>query len=361
MRTLDLVKFSEDMRKTLPILILLFIFTQCRDSHQKTLSKYSLKKIGEIKNELLLKDNSHFVKITGLCCDDKDNLYVADIGLCNIIKFSSNGEYLATFGREGQGPGEFLCGNRYCRLKVTFGGDRRIYVIDTGNSRLHIFNPDGSFIEHFPLPPFSYDTAQVNTKGDIYLLSRSGIKIVDCFTSYFTLNNYLLDHESPQDFPYYKPKMLKLGNLHDREYIILLTEKDHLIVISNYSLNVFHFDQAHNLLNKFRIDNKSFINDLEYLYDTIKRKKKSQRSKSTSTYVLPFSAFLDKDINICLVYRNSQKIFEIYRYKTDSTFLDILKFPEGIDGWNICANSMGLIYCTQDNRTKISIFNIERR
>ncbi|MFC1554425.1 hypothetical protein ACFL7D_07315 [candidate division KSB1 bacterium] len=39
--------------------------------------------------------------------DSDNNTYIADAGNHRVQKFSSDGEYLATIGRQGQGPGEF--------------------------------------------------------------------------------------------------------------------------------------------------------------------------------------------------------------------------------------------------------------
>ncbi len=53
-----------------------------------------LKKVGEIKDGFSSERENFFIKITGLCCDDEGNLYVADSGWNKIFKFDSNGKFL---------------------------------------------------------------------------------------------------------------------------------------------------------------------------------------------------------------------------------------------------------------------------
>lgn len=67
-----------------------------------------LKKIGEIGPIVSKEENLYFWSISDICCDKEGNLYVADSGWNKIFKFNSEGKFLLSFGREGQGPGEFV-------------------------------------------------------------------------------------------------------------------------------------------------------------------------------------------------------------------------------------------------------------
>ena len=46
-------------------------------------------------------------RIRALTADDDGNIYVLDSKENHILAFDNTGKYLRTFGREGQGPGEF--------------------------------------------------------------------------------------------------------------------------------------------------------------------------------------------------------------------------------------------------------------
>lgn len=89
-----------------------------------------LQKIGQIGEKFSEGENCFFWHIDDLCCDDENNLYVADSGWNKIFKFNPGGRYLGSFGREGQGPGEFLAQPGRFPLRISFGNDGNIYVTD---------------------------------------------------------------------------------------------------------------------------------------------------------------------------------------------------------------------------------------
>lgn len=70
------------------------------------------------------------------------DLYVADgYGNARVHRFSAAGELLASWGQPGIGPGQF-------RIPHGIAVDRvgKVYVADRENSRIQIFDPDGSFL-----------------------------------------------------------------------------------------------------------------------------------------------------------------------------------------------------------------------
>jgi hypothetical protein len=72
-------------------------------------------------------ENYLFYMVRGIALDSKHNIYVTDWGNHRIQKFDSNGVYLQTIGRHGQGPGEF---ETIMDLKIDKQtGD--IYVLDS--------------------------------------------------------------------------------------------------------------------------------------------------------------------------------------------------------------------------------------
>lgn len=73
-------------------------------------------------------------------------IYVVD-GVNQCIKvFDGSGNFLFSFGEEGDGPGQF----RY-PLGMAIDGSGRLYVADSGNGRLQIFTDRGDFIRQIRL------------------------------------------------------------------------------------------------------------------------------------------------------------------------------------------------------------------
>lgn len=124
--------------------------------------KVSLEFVRQI-GELDTKDENYmFYQHGDIILDTDGNLYVLDAGNYRIQKFDSNGKYLSTFGRKGQGPSEFNIPNG---LQIDAEGN--LYVCNVIGSRLcwiHVLSPDGKEIRRFKLPPLS----------DIFWMTHSG-------------------------------------------------------------------------------------------------------------------------------------------------------------------------------------------
>lgn len=276
-----------------------------------------LQKIGEITEGFSKEEENYFAKITDLCIDKKDNLYIADSKLHKIFKFNKDHEFLISFGQEGQGPGEFTG-----RLRISAGNDGNLYVSDHGNKRFCIFSSNGKFIRQFPLPINTHDFAVANSLGEIYLLSESGLKVIDCFNSSYKYFQSLLELKYNLDFPLEQPSKAKFKRYLMRpplsiEVHKILTKDDHLFLVFNNSLIIVCFDQNNKLVNQFRIDHPRFIKDL---------RKRLRMAKKKGAWIVSFgSAFLDNEGHICLCYYNSNlSAPELYRYQENGKFVDTL-------------------------------------
>lgn len=65
-----------------------------------------------------------------------------------VFKFDKDGNFLNSFGRRGQGPGEV---QRPVFIKVS--REDQIYVVDSGNTKLVIYGTDGETISEIPVDP----------------------------------------------------------------------------------------------------------------------------------------------------------------------------------------------------------------
>lgn len=96
-----------------------------------------VKNIGDLESE---DDNVLFYMPSDIAVDEDGNVYVLDSGNHRIQKFDREGNFLASLGRHGQGPGEF----QYPQ-SIDIGAGGNIYVADSGNQKIHILKPDGTF------------------------------------------------------------------------------------------------------------------------------------------------------------------------------------------------------------------------
>jgi sugar lactone lactonase YvrE len=83
-------------------------------------------------------ENLAFYMPSAIAVDAAGNLFVLDTGNHRVQKFGPDGSYLATYGRRGQGPGEF----QYPAW-LAVDGKGFIYVTDPFNQRIQVLTPDG--------------------------------------------------------------------------------------------------------------------------------------------------------------------------------------------------------------------------
>jgi hypothetical protein len=311
-----------------------------------------LKKVGEIKDGFSSERENFFIKITGLCCDDEGNLYVADSGWNKIFKFDSNGKFLMSFGREGQGPGEFMGQRMSNHLKISFGNDGKLYVNDPGNSRISVFTKEGKFLKSHRTPPFTYDTPVVNSKGDIYLFSPSGIKVLDRYDSSFRLMSSLLDIKEHFSFPYGKPPFPILQRADEGECLKLITKRDEIVIVSNYSLKAFVFDKSDRQIQEFELKEERVVQDL---------KKWIEKVKKTEAWYYPFNGFIDVNGNLCLAYIRTDNSIEIYVYNLQGKLKEIWNFPKvsSTYAFVICSNIEGKIFVPNKTLISVEFYKIE--
>lgn len=86
-------------------------------------------------------DDYIFVKVRKLAVDDQDNIYVLDRGKCQVKVFDKHGTYIRSFGRKGQGPGEFLSPKDL----IVDEKNKTIHILDYGNRKIVRYHFNGTF------------------------------------------------------------------------------------------------------------------------------------------------------------------------------------------------------------------------
>jgi len=102
-----------------------------------------VRKIGDVDTE---DENVAFHYPSDIAVDATGNIYVLDSGNTRIQKFGPDGKYLATIGRKGQGPGEFISPN-----SLDIDEDGNLVVTDTAQSRLHVIIGGGKDVKSIVL------------------------------------------------------------------------------------------------------------------------------------------------------------------------------------------------------------------
>ena len=102
-----------------------------------------LLKLGEAK--VPGNDSLHFNKPTDIAVADDGSFYVSDgYGNSRVVKFLATGKYLFEWGKKGNKESEF---NIPHGISLDNQGD--VYVADRENNRIQVFDPNGKFIKQF--------------------------------------------------------------------------------------------------------------------------------------------------------------------------------------------------------------------
>ena len=90
-------------------------------------------------------DPLHFNLPTDIAVADDGSFYVSDgYGNSRVVKFSSTGKYIKTWGTYGKKPGEFIIPHG-----IAVDQNNTIYVADRQNNRIQLFDTSGKFLKDF--------------------------------------------------------------------------------------------------------------------------------------------------------------------------------------------------------------------
>lgn len=90
---------------------------------------------------VLGKNEGEYSYASGLDIDAAGNAYIADTDLNRVVKYDYQGNFITSFGRSGDGYGEFNA-----PYDVAYGKGGFIYVVDKRNYRVQKFDLKGNFI-----------------------------------------------------------------------------------------------------------------------------------------------------------------------------------------------------------------------
>ncbi|MFO7894943.1 MAG: hypothetical protein R6U63_14605 [Longimicrobiales bacterium] len=104
--------------------------------------------------------------VAGMAVAPDGSIYLYDRQVPALRKYGPDGEFVATFGREGGGPGEYR--NSDGGLAVL--ADGRVLLRDPGNARITVYSPTGETLETWPLRGAHFTSRRfyVDTAGRAY-------------------------------------------------------------------------------------------------------------------------------------------------------------------------------------------------
>lgn len=160
-----------------------------------------------------------------------EKVYVTDIQANKVFVFGLDGKLLLEIGEPGKGNGEFIAPNA-----VTADEYGNIYVVDTGNQRVQVFDKDGKFARIINgSENGAADSTFVNPRG-IGIDSRGIIYIVSNLTHMV----YGFDKEGKQMF-----QMGTMGEGNGQFYLpngLFIDEQDNVYVTDTLNLRVSVFN-----------------------------------------------------------------------------------------------------------------------
>jgi DNA-binding beta-propeller fold protein YncE len=146
-------------------------------SHDGTL----LMKLG--KAHVSGNDSTHFNLPTDVAISPDGSFYVSDgYGNSRVVKFSATGKYLFEWGKKGNKPGEFVIPH-----SINLDVKGNVYVADRENSRIQVFNPEGIFLKEWDneksgkLYALAFDKTKTNLFAVDYLMNDTIPKGSDIF------------------------------------------------------------------------------------------------------------------------------------------------------------------------------------
>ena len=125
-----------------------------------------------VKGELGL-DGKHFNKPTDIAFAADGSFYVSDgYGNSRVAKFSAKGEFLFDWGRKGNKPGEFDLPHG-----IATDSQGRVYVADRSNARVQVFKEDGTFLHEWKSTDLGRPWAvTVGPDGHVYVVDGGDLK-----------------------------------------------------------------------------------------------------------------------------------------------------------------------------------------
>ena len=148
-----------------------------------------LRKIGKDGHKHTLTDPGTFSMPTNVALDSDGDLYVTDTLNNRVEIFDADGEFVSEFGKAGDGPGFFL------RPKgIAVDCDGHIWVVDAAQNRVQVFDREGRLLCYFgELGPYP---GQFNGPYGITIDKNNRVLVSEQFPGRVQAFQYVTDAEA---------------------------------------------------------------------------------------------------------------------------------------------------------------------
>jgi hypothetical protein len=256
-----------------------------------------------------------------------NRILINDQKVNKVFMFESNGNFIKTFGRPGQGPGEF--GNPY----TLTADSENIFVGDNSNMRINIFDFEGNLIGDLNMFKSLIDL-EISENGLIYGVPRRmrpSDKLVDVFNKRGEIVNSIGDRKyGDENSNWQAPNEIKIS----------LNENNELYMAFKFFPLVRKYAKNGELLQKYHLKHKVMQEKAD-----MNQKKLKNRNAYLGWQVINYSIIARSDgftilsnfpRSEFLEYDDSGKIREIYYFnytnnEYDTFFFDFfIKEKEGV-------------------------------
>lgn len=194
--------------------------------------------IGQLRNA-----DSVFSEPVGIAVDQNDNVYITDTFNHRVQKFSASGNLLDKWGGNSGNGGPSAYGSMYWQFiapkQISYNDTyNEIVIADTGNSRIQVFKPNGSWSFNFGYYHLSFPMGVTTTSDGYYYVADTGNNRVVKFNPFGVFVNSWGSEG--------------LGNGQFRQPTFIAADSlDNLYVVDRVNNRVQKFDKNGNFITKW--------------------------------------------------------------------------------------------------------------